>query len=426
MGDSRALPGFGQVDLELDAGLEVGASGRDTPPSRVVPQHARSVLPPPMPPPRPARHAPKLTPQVSPRVLERLASETGAPTTRRNMAAASETTRIVGGAALADLLESADDHAGDARGDSHGNSHGNGELAADARPTPVPHASHDEPRTRAWSNVDEQLMAYQSMVSPGAEPDEEPPSHPSIPSRPSYPSRPTGPSRPSAPSRSGGGSGGSGVASRDRRVAAMRELYAQGDAEGALALAADISDSLHPPANGEVSAVLPVAGDVRGVHDPESSFAGDPFGGLIPLDDDGLSSAGLSVEVLVETDAGLVERPAASHRDHHDHGAAFLASAAREPRFAVPPLAPPSMNREPQGDVASPPLSLTERHSIPTMLKSLGEVARLPIDHRAGFLLAHVDGMQTLEEILDVCAMPPLEALDLIRKLEEMGVIAFE
>lgn len=56
----------------------------------------------------------------------------------------------------------------------------------------------------------------------------------------------------------------------------------------------------------------------------------------------------------------------------------------------------------------------------------MAEIAKLPIDHRAGFLLAHVDGMHTLEELLDVCAMPATEALALIAKLNEMGVIDFE
>jgi hypothetical protein len=71
-------------------------------------------------------------------------------------------------------------------------------------------------------------------------------------------------------------------------------------------------------------------------------------------------------------------------------------------------------------------LTLTERHSIPRIKKSPKEVARLPIDHRAGFLLSNIDGMQTMEEILDVCGMPPEEALDLIRKLERLGVIEIE
>jgi hypothetical protein len=65
-------------------------------------------------------------------------------------------------------------------------------------------------------------------------------------------------------------------------------------------------------------------------------------------------------------------------------------------------------------------------HGIPRVLLGPQEIAKLPIDHRAGFLLGFIDGMQTLEEILDVCAMPPSEALDLIRALVEMNVIALE
>ncbi|HSO40813.1 MAG TPA: hypothetical protein VLT33_50150 [Labilithrix sp.] len=171
---------------------------------------------------------------------------------------------------------------------------------------------------------------------------------------------------------------GSGVASRDGRVAAMRELYARGDAEGALALAGDISDSLRPGALGatpdhpDASVFVEYGGE-------SSIDLSDPFGGLIPLD------------------------------DHDDHERGIVPT--------VPRTAPPC---------AAPHLSLTERHSIPRSLKSMAEIAKLPIDHRAGFLLAHVDGMHTLEELLDVCAMPATEALALIAKLKEMGVIEFE
>ena len=71
-------------------------------------------------------------------------------------------------------------------------------------------------------------------------------------------------------------------------------------------------------------------------------------------------------------------------------------------------------------------LSLTERQSIPRVTKSPAEMAHLPIDPRGGFLLAQVDGMQTLEEILDVCAMPAAEALEVIEHLKGLGVLEFE
>jgi len=168
---------------------------------------------------------------------------------------------------------------------------------------------------------------------------------------------------------------GEGAASRDRGVSAMRELYAGGDAEGALTLAENISDSMRPGAAHPEHAD---AGVVVEFGDDSSVDLSDPFGGLIPLD----------ATDAIDDDLGVVAH--------------------------VPP------------PCAAPHLTLTERHSIPRNLKSLAEIANLPIDHRAGFLLAHVDGMQTLEELLDVCAMPATEALALIAKLEKMGVIELE
>ena len=68
----------------------------------------------------------------------------------------------------------------------------------------------------------------------------------------------------------------------------------------------------------------------------------------------------------------------------------------------------------------------SERQGIPRVLLKPAEISKLPIDHRAGFLLGFIDGMQTMEEILDVCAMPPNEALELIRSLVDLGVIEIE
>jgi hypothetical protein len=61
---------------------------------------------------------------------------------------------------------------------------------------------------------------------------------------------------------------------------------------------------------------------------------------------------------------------------------------------------------------------------VPRVVVPMDQITRLPIDHRAGFLLAHIDGTQTMEEILDVCPMPRSEALDLIAELASLGVLA--
>jgi len=54
------------------------------------------------------------------------------------------------------------------------------------------------------------------------------------------------------------------------------------------------------------------------------------------------------------------------------------------------------------------------------------ELPTLPLDHRAGFLLSHMDGVSTLEMVLDVCGMPRLEALRLIFAFVEEGIVRLE
>jgi hypothetical protein len=59
------------------------------------------------------------------------------------------------------------------------------------------------------------------------------------------------------------------------------------------------------------------------------------------------------------------------------------------------------------------------------------EVAReqlrwLSIDHRAGFVLSLVDGVSSLEMILDVSGMPPLDALRILFELFQQHIIVFK
>ena len=153
----------------------------------------------------------------------------------------------------------------------------------------------------------------------------------------------------------------SGVASRDDRVAAMRELYAQGEADAALALASELSFDFVP--------VEP-----------------DPFGGLIPIDDDPFGG----LEVVDEGD------------DPQDHTAVVEASAD-----------------------GSHLARMTSRQ-VPHLLVGPKDIAKLPMDPRAAFILGHIDGIQSMEEILDICAMPEAEAIELIERLHRMGVISLD
>jgi hypothetical protein len=165
----------------------------------------------------------------------------------------------------------------------------------------------------------------------------------------------------------------SGIATRDARVAAMRDLYAKGDADAALALASHIASERPAEARHGHSADHPDASLFIEAGEVELD---DSLGGLIPIEEG-------TVQVTFGADVNT--------------------------EAAVRGM-----------------LSLTERQSIPRILKGPAEISKRPIDPRGGFLLAQVDGMQTLEEILDVCAMPAAEALDVIEQLKALGVIEFE
>jgi|GEM_PF-1827368 len=325
MGDSRPLPGFGQVDLDIEDEPASGSAfgeldwdlGDDGPAEPGPPSAVRGS--------QAEHHTPEHHTKVTRRNLPAAGATSPAPPTATPTARPSarssvhdESTRIVQGDALSNIT----------------------------RPPP-PVRRPSDGATRAFADVELEARGTYDRREEAAD----------------------------APrSRTGAQPSESGVATRDARVAAMRELYARGDADGALALATML-DAPHGGGGGD----HPDASVVLELGEEEIS---DPFGGLIPVDDD------------------LAARPT-----------------------VAPPASPVLATPAPAAPVL---LSLTERHSIPRLLKSMSEVSKLPIDHRAGFLLAHVDGMQTLEEILDICAMPPVEALDLISNLREMGVIEFE
>src|SRR5258706_5318142 len=54
---------------------------------------------------------------------------------------------------------------------------------------------------------------------------------------------------------------------------------------------------------------------------------------------------------------------------------------------------------------------------IPVLRIALSELAALPLEPRAAFILSRIDGRMTIENILDVCAMPSPEAAGIIDEL---------
>ncbi len=62
---------------------------------------------------------------------------------------------------------------------------------------------------------------------------------------------------------------------------------------------------------------------------------------------------------------------------------------------------------------------------VPVVLVPRDQLRWLSIDHRAGFMLSHIDGVSSVEMILDVSGMPLLEALRILFELVQQRVISF-
>jgi hypothetical protein len=63
---------------------------------------------------------------------------------------------------------------------------------------------------------------------------------------------------------------------------------------------------------------------------------------------------------------------------------------------------------------------------VPTVMVPSGELRWLSIDHRAGFVLSNIDGVSSLEMIIDVSGMPTLDALRILCELAQQRIISFK
>lgn len=60
---------------------------------------------------------------------------------------------------------------------------------------------------------------------------------------------------------------------------------------------------------------------------------------------------------------------------------------------------------------------------VPKVVLAGDQIRWLTLDHRSGFLLSCIDGVSSIEEILDVSGMQPLDALRILCELMQQGVI---
>lgn len=62
---------------------------------------------------------------------------------------------------------------------------------------------------------------------------------------------------------------------------------------------------------------------------------------------------------------------------------------------------------------------------VPVVVVPREQLRWLSIDHKAGFLLSHIDGLSSLEMILDVSGMPRLHAMRILCELAQQRIISF-
>jgi hypothetical protein len=113
--------------------------------------------------------------------------------------------------------------------------------------------------------------------------------------------------------------------------------------------------------------------------------------------------------------------------EHNKAEAAVTAaeSALREGERAPPPGI---------SEVIEPARPLFERafeayvgslDQVPILAISEGVLATQGLDHRAGFLLSRIDGLMTIEHLLDIAGMPRFEALRILASLLRSKTIRF-
>jgi hypothetical protein len=60
---------------------------------------------------------------------------------------------------------------------------------------------------------------------------------------------------------------------------------------------------------------------------------------------------------------------------------------------------------------------------VPVLARTHDEIVKMPLDHRAGFFLGHVDGESSLETILDLVPLPEAEVIALFESLIALEII---
>jgi hypothetical protein len=61
--------------------------------------------------------------------------------------------------------------------------------------------------------------------------------------------------------------------------------------------------------------------------------------------------------------------------------------------------------------------------AVPKLVAPAEKLTSLPLDHRAGFVIACIDGETTVQTLIDVCGLPPIDVVRTLERLVELGVL---
>ncbi len=75
-------------------------------------------------------------------------------------------------------------------------------------------------------------------------------------------------------------------------------------------------------------------------------------------------------------------------------------------------------------DSLPPPSAKVPAFTKPRVTASKDDIASAPIDHRAAFLLSHIDGRTSVRDLVDVSGMERDEVDALLERLELLGIVA--
>ena len=119
--------------------------------------------------------------------------------------------------------------------------------------------------------------------------------------------------------------------------------------------------------------------DERDMKEHDLVALDDPFGGLIPVDDDGEALEAIDGEWLVD-------------------------------EYTLTPVVAHAIRRI----------------AVPRLCMAPASLVALPLDHRSGFVLSHIDGARSVEELIDIANLSADDTLEALAALANLGAITVD